>query len=101
MAWKINGVEISETSKVNGITWVTGKKFNNTQLNICYYYDLTNNNPPFPPSPPLNFTYTDCFGSAQNISIGAGSPPQQICALVDSVGVPPGGSSNKGSRCTS
>jgi hypothetical protein len=101
MAWKINGVEISETSKVNGITWVTGKKFNNIQLNICYYYDLTNNNPPFPPSPPLNFTYTDCFGNAQNINIMAGTPPQQICALVGTVSVPGGGSSNQGSRCSS
>ena len=35
MAWKINGIEISETSKVNGVTWVTGKKLNGIQLNIC------------------------------------------------------------------
>lgn len=101
MAWKINGVEISETSKVNGVTWVTGKKFNGVQLNVCYDYTLQNNNPPFPPSPPLNFTYTDCFGSPQNVNIGAGDPPTTVCALVDSVSTPPGGSSSKGSRCTS
>lgn len=101
MAWKINGIEISETSKVNGVLWGTGKKYNGNQLNICYYYDLSNNNPPFPPSPPLNFTYTDCSGTGQNINIGAGSPPQQVCALVDSVNLPVGGSATKGSRCSS
>ena len=100
MAFKINGVEISETSRVNGVLWVTGKKLNGIQLNICYTYTLSNNNPPFPPSPPLNFTYTDCSGNGQSINIGAGTPPQQVCALVGSVGVPPGGSSNKGSRCS-
>jgi hypothetical protein len=102
MAWKINGVTISETSKVNSATvWGTGNKMNGVQLNICYYYDLANNNPPFPPTPPLNFTYTDCSGNGQNINIGAGSPPQQVCALVGTVSVPGGGSSNQGSRCSS
>jgi hypothetical protein len=101
MAWKINGIEISETSKINGVLWGTGKKLNGIQLNVCYYYDLANNNPPFPPTPPLNFTYTDCFGNAQNINIMAGTPPQQICALVGTVSVPGGGSSNQGSRCSS
>jgi hypothetical protein len=96
MVWKINGVEISETSKVNGVLWGTGKKYNGNQLNICYYYDLST----FPPSPPLNFTYTDCSGIGRNINIGAGSP-QQVCALVGTVNVPGGGSSNKGSRCSS
>jgi hypothetical protein len=100
MAWKINGKEILETSKVNGVTWVTGKKLNGKQLNICYNYDLSNNNPPFPPQPPMNFTYTDCFGSSQNVNVNPG-PPTTICALVDSVSVPPNGSANKGSRCTS
>jgi hypothetical protein len=100
MAFKINGVIISETSKVTGVLWGTGKKLNGQQLNICYYYDLSNNNPPFPPSPPMNFTYTDCFGSSQNVNVNPG-PPTTICALVDSVNVPGGGSANKGSRCTS
>ena len=100
MAFKINGVEISETSKINGVTWVTGKKLNGKQLNICYTYTLSNNNAPFPPSAPLNFTYTDCYGTGQNISIGAGSPSQNVCALVGTVSVPGGGSSSQGSRCT-
>lgn len=104
MAWKINGIEISETSKVNGITWVTGKKMNGIQLNICYSYELTNNNPPppppNPPDPPLNFSYTDCFGNPQNVNVDFGGPVT-VCALVDSVNVPGGGSANKGSRCSS
>ena len=100
MAFKINGVIISETSKINGVLWVTGKKFNGIQLNICYNYDLTNNDPPFPPQPPMNFTYTDCFGNAQNVNVNSG-PPTTMCALVDSVNVPPNGSANKGSRCSS
>jgi hypothetical protein len=100
MAFKINGVEISETSRVNGVLWVTGKKLNGIQLNICYTYTLSNNNPPFPPSPALNFTYTDCSGTGQNININAGDPPQDVCALVDTVSVPGGGSSSQGPRCT-
>jgi hypothetical protein len=100
MAFKINGVEISETSKVTGVLWGTGKKLNGKQLNICYYYDLSNNSAPFPPPPPMNFTYTDCFGSSQNVNVNPG-PPTTICALVGSVNVPPNGSANKGSRCTS
>jgi hypothetical protein len=99
MAFKINGVIISETSKVNGVLWITGKKFNGIQLNICYNYDLTNNNPPFPPQPPVNFTYTDCSGNAQNVNVSSG-PPTTICALVGTVVDPPGGSSSQGSRCT-
>ena len=100
MAWKINGIEISETSKVNGVTWVTGKKLNGIQLNICYNYDLTNNDPPFPPPPPMFFDYTDCFGNPQSINVNPG-PPTTICALVGTVSVPGGGSSSKGARCTS
>lgn len=104
MAWKINGKEISETSKVNGVTWVTGKILNGIQLNICYSYELTNNNPPppppDPPDPPLNFSYTDCFGNPQNVNVDFGAPVT-VCALVDSVSVPGGGSSTKGARCTS
>jgi len=100
MAWKINGIEISETSKVNGVTWVTGKKLNGIQLNICYTYDLNNNNPPFPPQPDIQFSYTDCFNNPQTISVpSAGSV--QVCALVDSVQDPPGGSHSKGARCSS
>jgi hypothetical protein len=99
MAWKINGLEISETSKVNSVLWVTGKILNGIQLNICYTYTLTNNNPPFPPSPPLNFTYTDCSGTGQNIDIPPGTPPQDVCALVGTVVVPVGGSSSQGARC--
>jgi hypothetical protein len=99
MAWKINGIEISETSKVNGVLWATGKKLNGIQLNVCYTYDLSNPNPPFPPSPPINFTYTDCAGNNQNVSVGAGQPPTTVCALVDSVSG--GGGISKGSRCTS
>lgn len=98
MAWKINGVEISETSKVNGVTWVTGKKLNGIQLNICYDYTLQNNNPPFPPAPDITFSYDDCSGTPQTVNVpSAGNT--QVCALVDSVVDPPGGSSSKGSRC--
>ena len=98
MAWKINGVEISETSKVNGVTWVTGKKFNGVQLNICYDYTLNNNNPPFPPQPDITFTYNDCGGNPQNMNVPSGGFAQ-VCALVDSVVDPPGGTSSKGARC--
>ena len=104
MAWKINGIEISETSKVNGVTWVTGKKLNGIQLNICYTYTLNNNNPPppppSPPDPPINFTYTDCGGNSQNVDVDFGAPVT-VCALVDSVQDPAGGSHSKGARCTS
>ena len=98
MAWKINCLEISETSKVNSVLWVTGKILNGIQLNICYEYELSNNNPPFPPSPPINFTYTDCSGTGQNIDIDAGVPTT-VCALVDTVVDPAGGSSSQGARC--
>ena len=43
MAFKINVFEISETSKINGVLWLTGKKLNGKQLNICYTYTLSNN----------------------------------------------------------
>ena len=100
MAWKINGKEISETSKVTGVLWGTGKKLNGKQLNVCYTYTLSNNNPPFPPPPPMFFNYTDCFGSPQSVNVNPG-PPTTICALVGTVSVPGGGSSSKGARCTS
>ena len=110
MAFKINGVEISETSKVNGVLWATGKKLNGKQLNICYTYELTNNNappppppppaPPPPPDPPITFSYTDCFGNPQNVNVDFGAP-QNVCALVGTVSSPGGGSSSKGARCTS
>jgi hypothetical protein len=105
MAWKINGVTVSETSKVNSNSvWGTGNKMNGVQLNVCYTYELTNNNPPppppLPPDPPINFTYTDCFGDSQNVNVNLG-PPTYVCALVGTVVDPPGGISNVGSRCTS
>ena len=104
MAWKINGKEILETSKVNGVTWVTGKKLNGIQLNICYSYQLSNNNPPppppSPPDPPINFTYTNCGGNSQNVNVDFGAPVT-VCALVGTVVDPPGGSNSPGSRCTS
>jgi hypothetical protein len=111
MTWKINGVTISETSKVNSATvWGTGKNMNGVQLNICYTYELTNNNappppppppaPPPPPDPPITFTYTDCFGTSQNVNVDFGAP-QQVCALVGTVVDPLGGSSSQGSRCSS
>lgn len=100
MAWKINGVTVSETSKVNSnLVWGTGKKMNGVQLNICYEYELSNPNPPFPPSPPINFTYTDCAGNNQNTDVGAGSPPTTVCAIVDSVSG--GGGISQGARCSS
>ena len=103
MAWKINGKEILETSKVNGVTWVTGKKLNGIQLNICYSYQLSNNNPPppppSPPDPPINFTYTNCGGNSQNVNVDFGAPVT-VCALVGTVVDPPGGSNSQGSRCT-
>ena len=97
MAWKINGIEISETSKVNGVTWVTGKKLNGIQLNVCYSYVLSNPNPPFPPSPPISFSYTDCDGNPQNADVEAGDPPTTVCAIVDSVSG--AGGITKGARC--
>lgn len=102
MAFKINGVTISETSKVSSnLVWGTGKKMSGVQLNICYEYDLSNTNPPFPPSPPVNFTYDDCDGNSQFVDINAGDPPQTVCALVDSVNTGPGGAINQGLRCSS
>ena len=100
MAFKINGVIISETSKVNGVLWATGKKLNGKQLNICYTYTLQNNNPLFPPQPDITFNYNDCGGSAQSVDIPSGGN-QQVCALVDSVSFGGDGSATKGSRCTS
>ena len=97
MAWKINGKEILETSRVNGVLWVTGKKLNGIQLNICYTYTLTNNDPPFPPLPPMSFNYTDCDGNPQTENIPQGSPPATVCAIVDSVSG--AGGISKGSRC--
>jgi hypothetical protein len=103
MAWKINGKEILETSKVNGVTWVTGKKLNGIQLNVCYTYTLSNNNPPppppSPPDPPINFTYTDCGSNSLNVNVNFGTPVT-VCALVGTVVDPPGGSNSQGSRCT-
>jgi hypothetical protein len=100
MTWSINGSTPSEASYINGKIFTTGKKINDVQLNICYFYDLTNNNPPFPPQPPVDFSYTDCFGNPQNVNVNSG-PPTTICALVGTVVDPPGGSSSQGSRCTS
>jgi hypothetical protein len=97
MAFKINGTIISETSKVNGVLWATGKKLNGKQLNICYTYTLTNNDPPFPPLPPMSFNYTDCDGNPQTENIPQGSPPATVCAIVDSVSG--AGGISKGSRC--
>ena len=116
MAFKINGVIISETSKISSLLWGTGKKMSGVQLNICYEYELTNNNapppppppppppapppPPPPPDPPITFSYTDCFGDPQNANVDFGIPVN-VCALVGTVVDPPGGSSSQGSRCSS
>jgi hypothetical protein len=100
MPWKINGSEIIETSKINGVLWATGKKLNGIQLNVCYDYTLQNNNPPFPPQPDITFNYNDCGGSAQSVTIPSGGN-QQVCALVDSVSFGGNGSATKGSRCYS
>ena len=98
MAWKINGVTVSETSKVNSATvWGTGNNMNGVQLNVCYSYELTNNDPPFPPLPPVSFNYTDCDGNPQTENIPQGSPPATVCAIVDSVSG--AGGISKGSRC--
>jgi hypothetical protein len=97
MTWSINGSTPSETSYINGKIFTTGKKINNVQLNICYFYDLTNPNPPFPPSPPISFSYTDCSGNPQTENVAAGGPPATVCAIVDSVSG--AGGITKGSRC--
>jgi hypothetical protein len=101
MAFKINGVIISETSKISSLLWGSGKKLSGVQLNICYDYDLTNLNPPFPPTPPVNFNYIDCDGNSQSASVMAGDPPATVCALYDSVTADPGGVFSQGSRCSS
>ena len=98
MAWKINGVDIIETTYINGVLWGTGKTINGTLLTVCYDYTLQNNNPPFPPQPDITFSYNDCSGTPQTANVPSGGN-QQVCALVDSVVDPPGGSSSKGSRC--
>jgi hypothetical protein len=98
MAWKINGVTVSETSKVNSNSvWGTGNKMNGVQLNVCYTYTLTNNDPPFPPQPPVSFNYTDCDGNPQTENVPQGSPPATVCAIVDSVSG--AGGISQGSRC--
>ena len=56
--------------------------------------------PPDPLDPPINFTYTDCGGNPADVNVDFGAPVT-VCALVDSVSVPGGGSSSKGARCTS
>ena len=98
MAWKINGVTVSETSKVNSDTvWGTGNNMNGVQLNVCYSYELTNNDPPFPPLPPVSFNYTDCDGNPQTENVPQGNPPATVCAIVDSVSG--SGGITKGFRC--
>ena len=98
MAWKINGVTVSETSRVNSAqVWGTGNKMNGVQLNVCYSYELSNPNPPFPPSPPISFSYTDCSGNPQTENVPAGVPPSTVCAIVDSVSG--AGGITKGARC--
>ena len=98
MAWKINGVTVSETSKVNSAqVWGTGNKMNGVQLNVCYSYELTNNDPPFPPLPPVSFDYTDCDGNPQTENVSQGMPPATVCAIVDSVSG--AGGITKGFRC--
>ena len=98
MAWKINGVTVSETSKVNSATvWGTGNNMNGVQLNVCYSYELTNTDPPFPPLPPMSFSYTDCDGNPQTENVPQGSPPATVCAIVDSVSG--AGGITKLSRC--
>jgi hypothetical protein len=99
MAWKINGVIVSETSKVNSATvWGTGNNMNGVQLNVCYEYTLTNTNPPFPPTPPVSFNYTDCDGNPQTANVPAGMPPATVCAIVGSVSG--AGGISQGSRCS-
>jgi hypothetical protein len=102
MAFKINGVIISETSKVSSdLVWGTGKKMSGVQLNICYEYELFNTDPPFPPPPPGNASYDDCDGNSQSTPVNAGDPPIIICALVDTVSADPQVSVSQGSRCSS
>lgn len=100
MAWKLNGSTPIETSYINGKLVGTGKTVNDKLLTVCYDYSLNNNNPPFPPQPDITFSYKDCTGASQTTNIPSGGSGQ-ICALVDSVVDPPGGSSSKGSRCYS
>ena len=102
MAWKINGVEISETSKLSGKLFGTGKKVSGVQLNICYTYDISYNGPPpdpppAPPPPPQSFSWTDCDGNPQGTSLEFGQN-QQICAIVDSV-TGDGDITNTNTRC--
>lgn len=43
MTWKINGVIVSETLKVNSCTvWGTGNNMNGVQLIFCYSHELIN-----------------------------------------------------------
>lgn len=102
MTWKINGVVVSETSKVSSnLVWGTGKKMNGVQLNVCYTYDISYVGPPpppppAPPPPPQSFSWTDCDGNSQSANLNFGQS-QQICAIVDSVSG--AGGITKGSRC--
>lgn len=104
MTWKINGVTVSETSKVSSNTvWGTGNKMSGVQLNVCYTYDISYNGPPpdpppAPPPPPQGFSWTDCDGNSQGTSLEFGQS-QQICAIVDSV-TGDGDISNTNTRCS-
>lgn len=99
MAWSINGSTPDEASYINGVIFTTGKKINDTQLNVCYDYTLNNNNGPFPPQPDITFSYDDCSGTPQTVNVPSGGNTQ-VCALVGTVVDPPGGSSSQGARCT-
>jgi hypothetical protein len=102
MAFKINGVEVNETSKLStGNVFGSGKKVNGVQLNICYEYELFNTDPPFPPPPPGNASYDDCDGNSQSTPVNAGDPPITICALFGTVSADPQVSVSQGSRCSS
>ena len=103
MAFKINGVLVSETSKLStGNVFGTGKKVSGVQLNVCYTYDIANNvpdpPPPDPPNPPIDFSWTDCDGNSQNVGLSFGQS-DQICAIVDSVSDSGGGDITQQSRC--
>ena len=98
MPYRINNVSVNDISIINGYTMQGQNRINGVSINVCLEYTLTNNNPPMPPSPPIQFDYTSCAGDPTFALIPAGAQ-DFVCAIVGTVVDPPGGTSSAGNPC--
>jgi hypothetical protein len=98
MPYSINGISVNNISRINGYNMGGQNRINGISVNVCVEYTLTNNNPPFPPSPPIQFDFTDCAGIATFSQVPAGGQ-DFVCAIVGTVMDPPEGTSSAGSPC--